>query len=127
VIVAWGDGIFPTLPGNPASPTVRLYQKLKQVSRMLGRFPVNHPLAGQQRLIVLKINEHLTSQIPSCWISGERVEQHPPLPPNQFLQNNPLPPRSRLREVDPNQPIWDVKQCPHQCGTVWNRDVNACR
>ena len=122
MIVAWGDGIFPALKGNPASPTVRLYQKLKQVSRMLGRFPDGHPLEGQQRLIVLKINEHLTSQIPSCWISGETVDQHPLLP-----QRHPIPARSRLIEVDPNNPIWDVKRCPHQCGKVWNRDVNACR
>ena len=106
---------FPALPGNPASPTVRLYTRLKQVSRMLGRFPLNHPLADQQRLIVLKIKKHLSSQIPSCWMCGERVELHPVLPPNQFLQNNPIPPRSRLVKVDPNHPIWDVKQCPHQC------------
>jgi hypothetical protein len=35
---------------------VVIYQALKQTSKMLGRFPADHALAGQQRLVVLKVN-----------------------------------------------------------------------
>ena len=125
MIVAWGDGVFPSSPGNAAAPNVKLYRKLKQVSRMLGRFPPGHRLAGQQRLIVLKINENLTSQIPSCWLEGQLVGQHPLLPQQPQQPNQPVI-ASRLVEVNQATPIWSVKQCPH-CHTVWNRDVNACR
>jgi len=36
VIIAWGDGQFPALPGNPAAPSCKLYYGLKKLSRMLG-------------------------------------------------------------------------------------------
>ena len=39
VIIAWGDGQFPTVAGNPAAPSTSIYRKLKSVSRMLGTFP----------------------------------------------------------------------------------------
>jgi hypothetical protein len=115
IIVAWGDGIFPTVEGNPAAPSVKLYRALKQVSRMLGRFPRGHRLAGQQRLLVLKVNENFSSQMPSCWSSGD--DGHPALP------NNIPPVPQRLQQLPD---IWAVKQCSH-CNKIWQRDVNACR
>lgn len=115
VIVVWGDGQFPTVPGNPAAPSCSIFTKLKQTSRMLGKFPAGHALEGQQRLIVLKVNENYSSQIPSCWSSG--AADHPDI-------INVLPAADeKLSSVDA---IWSVKQCPH-CHKVWNRDVNACR
>lgn len=115
IIVAWGDGIFPAAPGNPAAPSIKLFKALKSVSRMLGRFPRGHRLAGQQRLLVLKVNENFSSQMPSCWTGGD--DGHPALP-------NALPPTDqRLHQVED---IWAVKQCPH-CLKIWQRDVNACR
>jgi hypothetical protein len=38
VIIAWGNGQFPTTRGNPA-PSCSIYKKLQQTSKMLGRFP----------------------------------------------------------------------------------------
>jgi hypothetical protein len=116
IIVAWGDGVFPTVPGNPASPNIRLFKELKKVSRQLGRFPPGHHLAGQQRLLVLKVNENYSSQMPSCWASGEDAIHHPALPAG-------LPPvAQRTHQLND---IWSVKQCPH-CNKIWQRDVNAC-
>lgn len=128
VIIVWGDGQFPTVAGNPAAPSCAIYRKLKSVSRMLGNFPrgfklltIGHVLAGQRRLIVLKVNENFSSQIPSCWYYAAHngLQNHPPLP-------NAVPPdAAKLRHVDD---IWSVKQCPHDdCGIIWNRDINACR
>ena len=94
---------------------------------MLGVFPQGHALAGQQRLVVLKVNENYSSQIPSCWFA-EHVENpllNPPIHPNPIHPPIPdhLPQQAqRLQAVDG----WAIKQCPH-CQTIWNRDVNACR
>jgi hypothetical protein len=115
VIVAWGDGQFPSAPGNASAPSCSIFRKLKQVSRMLGFFPNGHKHAGQQRLTVLKVNEDYSSQMPSCWASG--FTGHPALPIG-------LPPLEHRLSTLNN--IWAVKQCPH-CEKVWNRDVNACR
>jgi hypothetical protein len=126
VIVVVGDGsAFPSVPGSPAAPTSSIYRALKQTSKMLGRFPQGHVLVGQQRLVVLKVNENYSSQIPSCWstVHGENLPPgfiplpHPPIP-------DAVPPEAqRLQHVND---IWSVKQCPHYC-TIWNRDINACR
>ena len=117
VIVVWGDGVFPSARGSPAAPILQMYRALKRTSRMLGRFPQGHALAGQQRLIVLKVNENFSSQIPSCWSTGYDMNHHPRLP-------NAVPPMNqRLHAVND---LWAVKQCPH-CDSIWNRDVNACR
>ena len=67
-------------------------------------------------MIVVKVEENFTSQIPSCWIMDGLDGNHPPLP------NNEPPVVDRLQPL----PFWSMKQCPH-CGIVWNRDVNACR
>jgi hypothetical protein len=120
VIVVWGDGIFPTVRGNPAAPSVKLYQALKMYSRVLGVFPQGHALAGQRRFTVLKVDERYSSQIPSCWASNFPAHDepnHPPLPQGLPLLNQ------RLQQVDD---IFAVKQCPH-CDMYWQRDVNACR
>jgi len=115
VVVVWGDGVFPSTPGSPAAPILRIYRHMKQVSRMLGVFPQGHALAGHQRLVVLKVDENYSSQIPSCW--PDDVANHHPLP-------NVVPPvDQRLAEVDG---VFRALQCPH-CLKIWNRDVNACR
>jgi hypothetical protein len=71
-ILVFGDGVFPSsVKGRRAAPTVKLYKKLKLVSKnlgnvlylMIGVFPEDHPLAGQQRLLVLKVNENFTSKV----------------------------------------------------------------
>ncbi len=120
IIVVVGDGsAFPSVPGSPAAPTSSIYRALKHTAKMLGRFPADHALAGQQRLVVLKVNENYSSQIPSCWSTGHGANPHPhpPIP-------EAVPPEAqRLQHVNN---IWSVKQCPH-CHTIWNRDVNACR
>ena len=127
VIVVVGDGsAFPSVPGSPAAPTSSIYQALKKTSRMLGRFPADHALAGQQRLVVLKVNENYSSQIPSCWSTGHGANP-PPIPqlplPHPPIPDAVPPEAQRLQHVND---IWAVKQCPH-CNTIWNRDVNACR
>ena len=61
---------------------------MKKTARMLGVFPAGHALVGQQRLVVLKVNENYSSQIPSCWSTGHGAYHrpgfnpppHPPLP-----------------------------------------------
>ena len=84
---------------------------------MLGTFPQGHPLQGQQRLLVLKVNENYTSQMPSCWAMGDAP--HPNLPAQ-------VPPTNqRLQHV---RGLWSVLQCPHvHCRKIWHRDENACR
>ena len=78
---------------------------LKKTSRMLGEFPAGHALAGQQRLVVLKVNENYSSQIPSCWSTGHGANPRPIpqlTPPHPTLNNlNSVPPMSdRLQDVD---------------------------
>jgi hypothetical protein len=121
VIVVFGDGGgFPSVQGSPAAPTSSIYRAIKKTARMLGVFPADHVLEGQQRLVVLKVNENYSSQIPSCWstpVPGLNPRPHPPL-------LDAIPPfGQRLQTVDE---LWAVKQCPH-CHSIWNRDVNACR
>lgn len=92
---------------------------------MLGKFPQGHALAGQQRLVVLKVNENYSSQIPSCWSTGHVGN---PLNENEIPHHPPIPAgipdiADRLQEFEHG---FAIKQCPH-CQTVWNRDVNACR
>jgi len=84
---------------------------------MLGTFPLGHALAGQRRLLVLKLNEKFTSQVPSCWVyaSLHGLPNHPPLPEAVPVVAD------RLQEYA-NRSL----QCPH-CDIVWDRDVNACR
>ena len=126
MIVVVGDGgVFPSAPGSPAAPTSSIYQALKRTSRMLGRFPLGHALVGQQRLVVLKVNENYSSQIPSCWSTGHGGNARPGFipPPHPPLPDAVPPQEQRLHQVDN---IWSVKQCPH-CNSIWNRDVNACR
>ena len=90
---------------------------------------LGHALAGQQKMIVLKINEYLSSQIPSCWVTdyvlggNENLQNHPPIPVDAH-GNQTVP----LREdrLQNNHDSFAVRQCPH-CEIVWNRDVNACR
>ena len=126
VIVVVGDGgALQSAPGSPAAPTSSIYEALKRTSRMLGRFPANHALAGQQRLVVLKVNENYSSQIPSCWSTGHGGNPRPGFnpPPHPDIPDTVPLEAQRLQEVNG---IWSVKQCPH-CHTIWNRDVNACR
>ncbi len=76
VIVVVGDGgTFPSISGSPAAPTSSINRALKQTSKMLGRFLADHTLAGQQRLVVLKVNENYSSQIPSCWSTVQNIER----------------------------------------------------
>ena len=126
VIVVFGDGgPFPSVQGSPAAPTSSIYRALKNTARMLGVFPAGHALAGQQRLVVLKVNENYSSQIPSCWSTGHGANPRPIPPPHPSLEDiNAIPPMNqRLQAVDG---LFAIKQCPH-CDTIWNRDVNACR
>ena len=75
VIVVVGDGgAFPSVT-RPASPTSSIYRALKHTAKMLGRFPADHALAGQLRLVVLKVNENYSSQIPSCWSTVQSIER----------------------------------------------------
>lgn len=121
-IVVWGDGGFSSQRGHRAAPSSIFYRALKDVSRMLGTFPAWHPLHGQNRLLVLKINENYTSQMPSCWANMDdpnvhHPQLHPPLPAQ-------VPPvNQRLRHF---RGMWAVLQCPH-CDRFWHRDLNACR
>ena len=66
---------------------------------MLGRFPADHALAGQQRLVVLKVNENYSSQIPSCWSTGHGANPQPgfnPLP-HPPIPDTVLPEAQRLQ------------------------------
>ncbi len=90
---------------------------------MLGRFPADHALAGQQRLVVLKVNENYSSQIPSCWSTGHGANPQPGFNPHPPIPDAVPPQAQRLQQLND---ILSVKQCPH-CRTIWNRDVNACR
>ena len=111
---------------SPAAPIPQIYRALQRTSRMLGRFPQGHALAGQQRLIVLKVNENFSSQIPSCWSTGHGANLRPIpqlTPPHPNLPNAVPPMNDRLQAVDD---LFAVKKCPH-CDTKWQRDVNACR
>ena len=132
VIIAFGDGQFSSSRGSPAAPVKKIYRHLQQVSRMLGRFPPDHDLAGQKRMIVLKVNEHYSSLSPSCRtirlvnnIFGfQNDRNHPDLPITV------LPADERMQGIPhPNHllgNIWALKQCPH-CNVTYQRDVNACR
>jgi hypothetical protein len=126
-----GDAsISRALPGTISSPNNLVFNNFKQVARMLGTFPHGHSLAGQQRLLVLKIDEHLTryllltisltryllltiSQVPSC------CHDHPQYPPGP----NGCDRRCRLERVDF---LYPVLRC-RQCNRFWDRDVNAAR
>jgi hypothetical protein len=55
---------------------------------MLGSFPKGHVLFDQQRLVVLKVNENYSSQIPSCW----STVQDENLPPEFIHRPHPHPP-----------------------------------
>jgi hypothetical protein len=127
VVVVVGDGgPFPSVPGSPAAPTSSIYRALKKTSKMLGRFPQGHVLFGQQRLVVLKVNENYSSQIPSCWstIQDENLPSkfiHRPHP-HPLIPDAVPPEAQRLQQLND---IWSVKQCPH-CRTIWNRDVLKC-
>jgi hypothetical protein len=78
-------------------------------------------------MIVLKINEYLTSQIPSCWVTDYllpgNMQAHPPLP--EDAGGNLTVPVQEQR-LQSNHGSFAVRRCPH-CDTTWNRDVNACR
>ena len=66
-------------------------------------------------MIVLKVNENYSSQIPSCWSTEHDIDHHPPLP-------NAIPPvNQRLQAVNG---LNAVRRCPH-CDWIWNRDVNG--
>ena len=123
IVVAWGDAsqIPPhSNPGQPPAPSSALFRYVKHASKQLGTFHPNHPnhaLRGQQRMIVLKINENFTSQIPSCWPLGDNPATHPAIP-NQVPEH-----AHRMRKF---RGKWSVLECPH-CHTKWDRDVNACR
>lgn len=117
IIIAWGDCSMPNTRGRRPAPCESLYRHLVRMSKQMGRFPEGHRLQGQQRLIVLKINENYSSQIPSCWPIPENNVNHPPLP-------NGVPPVEQ-RLQDPFD-RFGVRQCPH-CHKIWDRDVNACR
>ena len=86
----------------------------------MGTFPADHEipaLRNQQRMVVLRVNENLTSQIPSCWATSAGLGTHPALP-------DQVPPvEHRMQRVEGK---WAVLQCPH-CHKIWQRDVNACR
>jgi hypothetical protein len=113
VIVVVGDGgPFPSATGSPAAPTSSIYRALKHWAKMLGRCPADHALAGQQRLVVLKVNENYSSQISSCWSTGHGANPQPrfnPLP-HPSIPGAVPPEAQRLRHVNN---IWSVKQCPH--------------
>lgn len=91
------------------------------MARRQGTFPAGHELAGQRRVLVLEgtslsklltaVNEHLTSQTPSCCYTICGV-----------TPNRGCSPQDRLVQVGQ---IFQVKHCPH-CLRYWNRDVNAC-
>ena len=116
IIIAWGNG-SKNNPGNRSSPSSSIYRYLKRMSQQLGRFAENHTHAGQQRLIVLKVNENYSSRTPSCWALGEAARRHPPVP-------NQVPQRAdHMQHVDGK---WSVLKCPH-CQKTWQRDVNAIR
>jgi hypothetical protein len=101
---------------------------------MLGKFPRGHGLAGQQRMIVLKVNENYSSLSPSC--RTERLVHdlfgivpdiiHDDPPPHVLPQNERMENILHLDDNDNLVPIWALKQCPH-CGVIYHRDVNACR
>lgn len=93
---------------------------MKNAARQLGKFRQNHPnplLRGQQRMVVLKVNENFTSQIPSCWSMGDNPAAHPAIPDHIPLQAD------RMHKF---RGLWSVQECPH-CGVKMDRDVNACR
>jgi len=116
-------------PGNEASPSSKIYRHFQAMSKKLGTFPPGHQHAGEQRMIVLEINEGFTSQIPSCWalvlvaalLNHQPNANLPNLHPAIPLQVPPL--GQRLQNVEGR---WHVLQCPH-CDKIWHRDVNACR
>ena len=78
---------------------------------MLGIFPAGHDLEGQQKLVVLKVNENYSSQIPSCWSTGHGAYPRPGFDPPPHPLPGAIPPvNQRLQTVDE---LWAVKQCPH--------------
>ena len=119
IIIAWGNG-SKNNRGNRASPSSAIYRYLKRMSKQLGRFSQDHAnanLVGQQRLIVLKVNEDYTSRTPSCWALGEAAHLHPPLP-------DAVPGHAdQMQHVDGK---WSVLRCPH-CQKIWERNINAIR
>jgi hypothetical protein len=116
IVIAVGDRSM-NRPGRRAAPSMTVFRHLKAIAKQLGVFPDDHPHAGKQRMIVLKVNENYTSQIPSCWAMDVNGVSHPAIP------NGPPPTEDRLQHV---QGKWSVLQCPH-CDIPWDRDENACR
>ena len=109
-----------TLGLSRQDPVTQLFKQLKRVSRMLGRFPADHPTnAGQQRLTVLKISEYLTSQVPSCCL-GDDDNNNPLFAVNP---NNAIVQEHRLTKVNNR---FAVLRC-RLCDKIWQRDVNAAR
>jgi hypothetical protein len=66
--VVWRDGQLPSVPANASAPSCKLYNALKKVSKMSGRFSeiqIDPNLRNQARLVVLKVNENYSNQMPS--------------------------------------------------------------
>ena len=67
-------------------------------------------------MVVLKVNENFTSQIPSCWASGRPDNIHPNLPEG-------VP--DRVQRMQKFRGKWKVLYCPF-CNKRYHRDWNAC-
>ena len=109
IVLAFGDAsLGPAMRGTRPAPNKAVIKAINLKSKELGRFPVDYPvewLRGKKRLVLVFIDEYLTSQIGS----------------NAYLAVDE--PGERVEHKDGIYAVVSFRGCP----SLWNRDINAAR